>query len=234
MNVLFYKHLSFKAVVNKNYKMQKIAISNMRLAYVKGRLKRADLPPDPILQMEKWVSEAIDSAHPESLAMHLSTVGADGQPHLRVVLLKGIEDGSLVFFTNYESAKAKDMALNQAVAALFFWPLLERQIRIEGTVKKIGTEASDYYFASRPRASQIGAWASPQSTEIQSQEQLEQLYIKAKKRYENQSVPRPPHWGGYAIVPVLFEFWQGQPDRMHHRFRYKIENNCWNISQLAP
>lgn len=206
----------------------------MRHVYVKGELKRDDLHPDPIRQMDKWVSEAIDSGQPESLSMHLATVGADGQPHLRVVLLKEIEDGALVFFTNYESAKAKEMTINKAVAALFFWPLLERQIRIEGTVKKIGTAASDYYFASRPRASQIGAWASPQSAEIQSQEQLEQLYIKAEKRYENQSVPRPPHWGGYAIVPFLFEFWQGQPGRMHHRFRYKTDNNGWTISQLAP
>jgi pyridoxamine 5'-phosphate oxidase len=184
--------------------------------------------------MESWLFNAIQTGQPEPLAMQLSTVGLDGRPHSRIVLLKGIEDGVLVFFTNYESAKGKELQENPKVAGLFFWPQLERQLRIEGSVTKVSEETSEAYFATRPRESQIGAWASPQSNVVDSQEKLVRLYETAEKRFVGQPVPRPTHWGGYAIKPVLFEFWQGQPGRLHHRFRYEEEGNIWKITQLAP
>jgi pyridoxamine 5'-phosphate oxidase len=158
----------------------------------------------------------------------------DGRPHARIVLLKGLTGEGLFFYTNYESAKAVEMDSNPAVAALFFWPLLERQVRIEGEVRKITPAESDHYFSERPRESQIGAWASPQSQVVESTEVLGQLYAKAEQRFEGQPVPRPPFWGGYCILPVSFEFWQGQPARMHHRFKYHQEKGMWQVDQLAP
>lgn len=209
-------------------------ISDIRNVYAKMNLKRSDLKSDPLSQMESWLFNAIQTGQPEPLAMQLSTVGLDGRPHSRIVLLKGIDEGVLVFFTNYESAKGKELQKNPNVAVLFFWPQLERQLRIEGSVSKLSEEVSETYFATRPRESQIGAWASPQSNVVDSQEKLIRLYEAAEKRFVGQPIPRPSHWGGYAIKPVLFEFWQGQPGRLHHRFRYETENNIWKITQLAP
>lgn len=214
--------------------MQKKNISDLRQDYTKGILQRNQLNPNPFLQFEEWFFDAVNSGHPEPSAMQLATVGSNGEPHSRIVLLKGIEDEQMVFYTNYDSAKAREINRNPNVAALLFWPLLERQIRIEGTVCKTSAVTSDNYFASRPRESQIGAWASPQSREIESQEYLQNLFSDAEKQFAGQPVTRPPNWGGYAIKPVLFEFWQGQTGRMHHRFQYKLDNNHWRIVQLAP
>ena len=189
---------------------------------------------NPLKQLELWLQEALETGHPESSAMNLSTVDGLNRPHSRMVLLKEIANGGLVFYTNYQSDKGFQMAQNPNVALLLFWPLLERQIRVEGTIEKVSAQTSDAYFSTRPRESQLGAWASPQSRVVTSQEDLDQNYAVMLQQFQGQKVPRPPHWGGYRVIPDLFEFWQGQPGRMHHRFRYCRNENGWIIEQLAP
>lgn len=209
-------------------------ISEIRDVYSKGVLERETLNRDPLKQLEIWLQQAIDTGHPEPSAMHLSTVDALHRPHARVVLLKGIEQDGLVFYTNYQSDKAIQIAQNAQVALLFFWPLLERQVRVEGRAEKVSDETSDVYFAGRPRESQLGAWASPQSRVVGSQEELNLLFSLAEERFQGQPVPRPPHWGGYRVIAERIEFWQGQPGRMHHRYRYCRDVNEWIVEQLAP
>lgn len=225
--MLCYQNLAFQNMSSKK-------LSDIRQNYTKGFLNKQELNPDPIKQFEIWINDAISVEHPEPSAMQLSTVDADGHPHSRVVLLKGIEAQNLLFYTNYNSHKAKDLEQNSKVAVLFFWPLLERQVRVEGTARKVAGEQSDLYFASRPRESQIGAWASPQSAVVSSPAELEQRYKEIENQFKGCNIPRPPHWGGYAIKPVYFEFWQGQPGRMHHRLCYRRHENKWIIEQLAP
>jgi pyridoxamine 5'-phosphate oxidase len=209
-------------------------ISEIRDVYSKGVLERETLNHDPLKQLEIWLQQAIDSGHPEPSAMHLSTVDAIHRPHARIVLLKGVEQDGLVFYTNYRSDKAIQIAQNPQVSLLFFWPLLERQVRVEGRATKVSDETSDAYFADRPRESQLGAWASPQSRVVGSQNELNQMFSATVERFQGQTVPRPPHWGGYRVVAERIEFWQGQPGRMHHRYRYSREVNDWKVEQLAP
>lgn len=209
-------------------------ISDIRETYNKGVLERETLNHDPLKQLETWLQEAIDRGHPEPSAMHLSTVDALHRPHSRMVLLKGVEKRGMVFYTNYQSDKATQIAQNAQVALLFFWPLLERQVRVKGCAEKVADQTSDAYFAGRPRESQLGAWASPQSRVVRSQDELNQMFSDTAKQFQGQPVPRPTHWGGYRVVPDIFEFWQGQPGRMHHRYRYRRETTEWLIEQLAP
>ncbi len=201
---------------------------------VNSLLRREDLSHDPFIQLKKWLTEAGEKGVDIPEAMHLSTLGIDCQPHSRIVLLKGIEGENLFFFTNYESSKAKEINLNPNVALLFYWPRLEKQIRVEGVAFKADAKVSDSYFATRPRNSQLGAWASPQSKKIDSQDQLELLYNKADKKFHGVEVPRPPNWGGYLVKPFMFEFWNGQPCRLHNRFKYSKNGEKWKIVQLAP
>jgi pyridoxamine 5'-phosphate oxidase len=190
--------------------------------------------PNPFDQFKKWLHDALNAQEFEATAMVISTVDADLQPHSRVVLLKDLSHEHLVFYTNYESNKAAQICSNQRVAVLFFWPSVERQVRITGTVCKLPDAVSEQYFSSRPVESQLGAWASPQSRIISSYEVLKDNFDKFRKLF-GQKIPRPPYWGGYSIEPETFEFWQGRPNRLHDRLFYtKADNEKWKIERLAP
>jgi len=197
-------------------------------------LSMKDLPEDPISLFKIWMDEALNEDVPEPNAMSVSTVSNKRKPSSRTVLLKEFNSEGLVFYTNYNSRKAKEISENPYVSALIFWPELERQVRIEGHAAKISGKESDEYFASRPRASQIGAWASPQSEEIESRKELEKRFSDTEKKYEGKEIPRPFHWGGYRIVPSSFEFWQGSIARLNDRIVYCNEKGSWLMKRLAP
>lgn len=198
-------------------------------------LDEATAGDDPVLFFGKWFREAEVAQITEINAMVLATADARNMPHARIVLLKGLDEKGFVFFTNYDSDKGKEIAANQQVSLLFFWKELERQIRIEGIVEKIPPTDSDIYFHSRPEGSQIGAWASPQSQQIPHRNTLDLNYAKYEQEFSGIEVPRPPHWGGYIVLPKRMEFWQGRSSRMHDRILFtKNEANDWNRSRLAP
>ena len=207
---------------------------DLRKDYVRGDLSLERLDADPLAQLDQWLRDALEAGAVEPTAMALSTVTPSGAPHSRMVLLKGLEKDGLVFYTNYNSDKGKAIESNPQVSVLFFWPLLERQVRVEGVAQKVAPEVSDAYFASRPRESRLGALASPQSSVVESYEYLEKTWLKLKEEYEGKEVPRPANWGGYIIKPHIFEFWQGGHGRLHKRFRYKWEDGNWIIETLAP
>lgn len=211
-------------------------IAAIREDYIMNTLDEKDAGVDPVSFFEKWFSEAENAEISEVNAMTLATVDSNGFPHARIVLLKGIENGSFVFYTNYNSAKGHDMSANNKVAAVFFWKELQRQVRIEGLVSKIDPLISDEYFASRPYGSQIGAIASPQSSPIESRTFLEKEIATLKLQYpENTKVPRPAHWGGYVIIPHRIEFWQGRASRLHDRVIFKRDaSGNWGKQRLAP
>ncbi len=212
-----------------------LSLDNLRREYISKPLNKTDVDPDPMVQFEQWMAAAIDAKMPEPTAMTLATVDAHGRPAARIVLLKNIRKEGFVFYTNYESGKAREMEGNNDVALLFTWLDLHRQIRIEGKVEKINEESCTLYFQSRPRASQLGAWASPQSRVIESRQVLEEMEAEAMKKFEGYEVlPRPPHWGGYLVRPRAFEFWQGRRSRLHDRIRYRKEKENWIIERLAP
>lgn len=198
------------------------------------RLRRGDADADPIRQFDRWFEEALAAGLIEPTAGALGTVGADGQPSVRMVLLKGFDVAGFVFYTNFESRKGRDLTENSGAALTFWWDSLNRQVRIEGPVSRIADEDSDAYFASRPRDSQIGAWASAQSRELGSREELEQKIAVVDSQYRDALVPRPPHWGGFRIEPVRIEFWQGRPSRLHDRFIYTRQDDAWRITRLSP
>ena len=204
----------------------------LRTEYKREQLDEAAVHPDAIAQFVRWFDAAVAARVPEPTAMTLATV-ADGQPSARIVLLKGVDAAGFVFFTNYDSRKGRELAAAPRAALLFFWPELERQVRIEGDVAKVSAPESDAYFASRPRASQIGAWASPQSRAIADRTVLERSYAEEEARYA-EGVPRPPHWGGYRLRPLTLEFWQGRPSRLHDRIVYRREGDTWHVQRLAP
>lgn len=200
---------------------------------VKG-LHEKDLDPDPFKQFAKWFEDAkrTGMTHPE--AMSAATATADGKPATRMVLLKEFDERGFVFYTNYESRKADELAANPRIALLFYWPDRERQVRIEGRIEKVTEEESADYFASRPRGSQIGAWASAQSSIIENREELEALVKKYEDQFKDQDVPLPPFWGGYRCVPDSIEFWQGRYNRLHDRLHYLREGAHWKIVRLSP
>jgi pyridoxamine 5'-phosphate oxidase len=214
----------------------KIDIAQLRKEYTAHTLDQSDVDSDPLIQFKQWMVEAVDSEVPEPNAMVLATVGKDSRPSARVVLLKDIEGGSFVFYTNYNSEKGQELAAHPYAALNFNWLELQRQVRIEGKVEKVSEEVSTAYFQSRPRGSQIGAWASPQSTIIEDRSILEKNVEELKEKYnEHEVLPKPPHWGGYALKPDLIEFWQGRPSRLHDRIRYRLdEKGEWMIDRLAP
>ena len=209
-------------------------ISSIREDYALKTLSLDELSPDPVLQFEQWFNEAITADVREPNAMTLATVDESHTPSARIVLLKGIEDGTFWFFTNYNSAKGKAMADNPKVSLLFFWAELQRQVRIDGVVSKLSPEQSDAYFNSRPRGSRIGAMASPQSERIDNRQVLEDRVSELESTYAEGEIPRPIHWGGYQVVPSTIEFWQGRTSRLHDRLRYTKANDEWKIDRLAP
>lgn len=209
-----------------------------RIDYHGDQLREDRVPAEPFTLFDRWLDDAFAAKErgvlPEPTAVVIATVGADGRPSSRTVLLKGVTDGGFVIFTNYNSRKGRDLAGNPHTALLFGWYPLQRQVRIEGVAEQLPAADSDAYFASRPRGSQLGAWASAQSSVVPSREALQESYRAAEQRFDGQDVPRPQHWGGYRVVPETIEFWQGQPSRMHDRLLYRRDGSDWTISRLAP
>ncbi len=210
-------------------------LKDLRKEYSLAALDELHTDPDPIFQFKKWFQEAMDAELIEPYAMTLSTVSKENRPSARVVLLRDLSTGGFTFFTNYLSRKGHDIAVNPFAALNFFWPDLERQIRIEGKIVTLATADSDAYFASRPRGSQIGAWSSPQSELIESRELLEQNVEQFTQQFEGKEVARPAHWGGYCLIPDYIEFWQGRESRLHDRICYfQHSDGSWVRSRLAP
>ncbi len=209
-------------------------ITNFRKDYTKFGLTRKDLNSNPFEQFNQWFGQAQSAQINEPNAMSLATVNENSQPSIRTVLLKIFDDKGFVFFTNYNSAKAQDIAHNNNVALLFAWLDLERQVRISGKVEKISQAESFAYFTSRPKGSQLGAWISPQSKIIESRDFLKQKLAEMKSKFSSGKIPLPSAWGGYRVVPEKFEFWQGRSSRLHDRFVYQKEDGKWTIHRLAP
>ncbi|GJM60770.1 pyridoxine/pyridoxamine 5'-phosphate oxidase [Persicobacter diffluens] len=210
-----------------------INIADIRQDYSKKELSVEECHAHPIRQFNQWFDEAIKAEVMEPNAMTVSSATAEGRPSARTVLLKGIENDAFVFYTNYNSRKGQQLSNNQFAALTFFWPELERQVNIEGSVVKMPEEVSDQYFASRPYKSRVGAWASEQSQEIDSKAVVMGRFAKYAAKFITH-VPRPPHWGGFGIIPDRIEFWQGRPSRLHDRVLYVLENGHWNKKRLAP
>ena len=209
------------------------SIAQLRKNYTFGQLSETEVPHNPLLLFQLWFDQAVKAQCPEPNSMTLATADQVGNPSARIVLLKGADQNGFTFFTNYESQKGRDLAIRPQAALLFHWHELERQVRIKGLVERVSAAESDEYFHSRPAASRIGAWASPQSSAIPSREFLEQ----AEKRYQAEfgdAPPRPEHWGGYCLKPTEIEFWQGRPSRLHDRIHYQLDAANWKIERLAP
>jgi pyridoxamine 5'-phosphate oxidase len=213
--------------------MNKVVLADLRKSYERAELDEASSANDPLRQFQSWLDQAIKAELPEPNAMTLATVGADGRPSTRIVLIKGVDERGLVWYTNYESRKGRELAHNLHAALQFHWVELERVVRIEGRVEFVSAEESDRYYASRPLDSRIGAWASPQSQPIASRAVLVANAAKAAARH-GLNPPRPSHWGGYRLVPDRWEFWQGRRSRLHDRLCYRLEEGQWRRERLAP
>jgi pyridoxamine 5'-phosphate oxidase len=208
-------------------------IADIRKDYALRRLDESDVDADPSRQFHAWLREALAAEVPEPTAMTLATVDDEGSPSARIMLLKALDERGFVFYTNYESRKGHELASRPLAALTFFWKELERQVRIEGAVEKVSAAESDEYFASRPLGSRIGAWASTQSATIASRPWLE-ARVKAAEAQYGESPPRPPHWGGFRVIPDWLEFWQGRQSRLHDRIAYTREASGWVVSRLSP
>jgi len=213
-----------------------MSLRDLRVQYETAGLDRADLADDPFTQWQQWYAVAEMAGVPEANAFALATIGVDDVPDARFVLARGLDQGGLTFFTNYESVKSEQMGQHPYAAAAFHWAPLHRQVRLRGPVVRLDEAASDEYFASRPRPSQIGAWASPQSRPVGSRHDLDVLIEEIEDRFEGEAVPRPDNWGGWRLAPMSFEFWQGRKSRLHDRFRYTRaeDESSWVIERLAP
>ena len=209
--------------------------SERRKDYTLSNLREDEVDPNAIRQFERWFDEAKKAGVSEPDAMTLATATPDGRPSARVVLLRGVDDRGFVFFTNYDSRKGRELAANPWAALVLFWHELERQVRVEGQVRRVSVQESDHYFQSRPAGSRIGAWASPQSEVIKSRESLEIRCQELEKSFEDGTIPRPSNWGGFRLVPETIEFWQGRPSRLHDRLRYtRREQSKWLVERVAP
>jgi pyridoxamine 5'-phosphate oxidase len=210
-------------------------LAALRREYGDEGLDAPDLAPDPIAMFRRWLADTVDAGLHEPNAMVVTTVSAEGRPSSRMVLLKGVDEEGFVFYTNYDSRKGSDIEANPSVSLLFPWHDLQRQVRIDGTASRVSREESEAYFCSRPRESQLGAWASPQSTQVSSRAELDQRYTEVEERFgEADAVPLPPQWGGYRVRPELVEFWQGRKGRMHDRLVYRRGDDRWTVARLAP
>lgn len=205
-----------------------------RLDYTRAPLDQSSLNEDPILQLESWWQDALKEGIRAVDAVHLSTVDTAGHANGRMVLLKAFDQSGLVFFTNYESQKSAELEHNPHASLTLFWAIMERQVRVRGSVEKTTREESVAYWSSRPREAQLAAWASPQSKALASREELLERYRQMEERFFAQAVPCPPHWGGFRLKPQAFEFWQGRPSRLHDRFSYTPSSQGWRIERLAP
>ena len=212
------------------------AIRDRRVQYETAGLDVGDLDTDPIVQWQRWHDEALEANVVEPNAMTLSTIGIDGIPDSRILLVRGLDARGLAFYTNYDGAKSQQLDANPVASATFSWLDLHRQVRVRGHVERVSVEESDAYFASRPRASQLGAWSSPQSEEIADRSVLEDLVAATEARFAVVDVvPRPDNWGGWRLIPTEWEYWQGRPSRLHDRLRYRpTSDNSWTIARLAP
>ncbi|HYP04800.1 MAG TPA: pyridoxamine 5'-phosphate oxidase [Bryobacteraceae bacterium] len=209
-------------------------LADLRLSYTKAGLAEEDAARDPFRQFELWFNQALLAGMVEPNAMTLATAGASGQPNARAVLLKGFDEAGFVFYTNYGSRKSREIDANPNVCLLFYWAELERQVRIAGTAARVAAAESDAYFASRPVGHQLGAWVSSQSQVIPGRQTLEESLAAVASRFEPGPVPRPPHWGGFRVVPQTFEFWQGRPNRLHDRLEYVRAEDGWSLRRLSP
>jgi pyridoxamine 5'-phosphate oxidase len=214
-----------------------MSLRDRRIQYETAGLERSDLHDNPFFQWHTWYGQAAEAGVTEPNAMTVSTIGLDGLPDSRIVLARGVDDTGIVFYTNYASEKSEQLQKKPVASAVFGWLDLHRQVRVRGQVVQVSQQQSDEYFASRPRDSQLGAWASPQSQVISDRSVLTERLEQFRKQFEGSDVPRPPSWGGWLIAPTMFEFWQGRPSRLHDRFRYSRPNasdTAWTIERLAP
>ncbi len=210
-----------------------MSIASLRQEYMRAGLSESDADRDPMRQFERWFEDALSAELPLPNAMTLATADAAGRPSARVVLLKGLEGGGFVFFTNYNSRKARELEARGAACLVFMWSPLERQVRIDGTIERVAAAESDAYYASRPLGARLSAWASPQSEPVASRGVLETAMEAARRRHGD-APPRPPHWGGYRVIPTEIEFWQGRADRLHDRLLYRRAAARWTVERLAP
>ncbi|MGK2929882.1 MAG: pyridoxamine 5'-phosphate oxidase [Acidimicrobiales bacterium] len=213
--------------------MDREELSRRRVQYEADGFDVADADPDPVRQFESWFDDVADHLDQPN-AMIVATADQGGEPSARTVLLRGLDDRGPVFYTNYESAKGRDLESNPRAELLFVWLTVHRQVRVTGPVNRVSEVESDAYFGSRPRYSQIGAWASAQSAVVPDRATLDALVAETERRFEDGEVPRPPHWGGYRVTPETWEFWQGRADRLHDRVRYRLQDERWVIERLAP
>ena len=209
-------------------------VADLRKEYTRAGLAESDVAADPIEQFRRWFDAALDAGLHEPNAMTVATATRDGSPSARVVLLKGFDSRGFVFYTNYEGRKGRELEENPRAALLFYWGELERQVRVEGTVSRVSEEESDAYYASRPRGSRLGAWASEQSRVVEGRKVLEERTADLEAEYEGREVPRPAFWGGYRVWPEVVEFWQGRENRLHDRIVYRRQGGGWEIERLQP